>query len=264
MSKKPKSSGRRRPPRRGRASRQPGASPPERLFQRVAARLAPPKRLLPNAEEYRDRRVAALPILTRPPEGRLAWLLDFAWLDLDRLAPANRVVYGEVLRDLSTVGPRPGDVWYGSRGVTIGTTTLRVPEVPMRRSVPDPLLRDLQQELRRGLATLLESGAWDLPLPAGVRLWRFPSRREYQDQNYSVPASMERRDPDFVLYWDADVRTRVLHAVAALLLVCGARLRACKQCGKPFLRRKRAEYCSPACGQRFRDMKKQHKRGGRE
>lgn len=71
--------------------------------------------------------------------------------------------------------------------------------------------------------------------------------------------------PDHGVRLDGDFRARVTYVIASQLIAERAHIRRCKRCGQPFYGIKRAEYCSTACGQRFRDAKKKKaapRRGG--
>lgn len=176
----------------------------------------------------------AMPSLSEPEEW-LRWVLDFAREDLDGLDADARAQQGDIIRELSPAFLRR-ESWTGSYDFTI----------PMS----DAHLTAIQQELRDGLSALVHGeGTWNLPAPTGASIWR---------------VNPQGKQPEFRMGWSGDDRASFLHGVAALLVAHGARLRACKQCGGPFLRRKRAEYCSKQCGQNFRDQKKaQRQRGGR-
>ena len=52
----------------------------------------------------------------------------------------------------------------------------------------------------------------------------------------------------------------ILWGVVNLLVEAGDHLKACAECGKPFVSRKRQEDCSGACSQRLCDRKKLEKK----
>ena len=58
------------------------------------------------------------------------------------------------------------------------------------------------------------------------------------------------------MVWYGDEATTILHGVAELLQAHVARLRACKECGRPFLAVKRQEYDTPLCAQIYRNRTK--------
>jgi len=170
------------------------------------------------------------------PEEWLRWALAFAREDLDVLDAGARAERGEIIRMLTPALVRQNESWSG------------IPSYSFTARLPDALLRQLQKELRAGLDALLQGKTWILPAITGTSIWRYnPGQKE----------------PQFRIGRGGDERINFLNGVAELLVAHGARLRACKQCRAPFLRRKRAEYCSPECGQTFRDQKKQRRKGGR-
>ena len=61
----------------------------------------------------------------------------------------------------------------------------------------------------------------------------------------------------FNLQWQAnDERTAILHGVMTLKIEAGDALKACAECHKPFVARKRQIYCAPLCSQKVRDRKR--------
>ena len=107
------------------------------------------------------------------------------------------------------------------------------PHGVLEAKLPSPrALEDIRHDLRRGVTRLLEGAAWIFAEPLTAR----------------VTADGVRLDGDF--------RARVLHGVAHQLVEHRRHIRRCKRCAKVFYGRWRAEYCSTACGQAFRDAKK--------
>jgi hypothetical protein len=51
----------------------------------------------------------------------------------------------------------------------------------------------------------------------------------------------------------------ILGGVVNLLFQAGEHLRACVECHRPFVARKRQIYCSPQCSQRVRDRRKRQR-----
>ena len=187
----------------------------------------------PDYRARRDRADRSMPSFSRPEEW-LRWALKFAVEDLAALNGDARLERGDILRRLSPTMLRQ-EGWSSDYDFT--------------SPIPDDRLLALQKELRNGLKALLQGqGTWNLPAPTGASVWRL---------------NPEGKQAHFRMGWSGDDRIVFLHGVAALLTAYGAKIRACKQCGRPFLRRKRAEYCSPECGQRFRDQKKVLQKGGR-
>jgi hypothetical protein len=168
--------------------------------------------------------------LGQTPADRLEWVLAFLKKDLSRLLPGERAALGWDLRVTAVFSLRMG---LGSRG------GLRSSLQPMS----DEVLAEYQREVREGLRQLLSPDA----IP-----WRLPA----------APAlSRTQRSSGFEYLFLGDERAGVLGAIANLVLEAGDRLRACRECGDPFVAREnRQHYCTPACSQRTRNRRRQPRR----
>ena len=131
------------------------------------------------------------------------------------------------------------------------TPTHRVPADVFHEHAATPReLERLRAELLRGVRHVLAGTAWLLPGTSRAFLQTYT--------HYRIG----------VFFVGAD-STLILHAVAHQFVDHRVHLRACKRCGRAFYGFKRAEYCSTACGQAFRDAKKKTaktpppRRGGR-
>ncbi len=60
----------------------------------------------------------------------------------------------------------------------------------------------------------------------------------------------------FRVRWEGDEQDGIIEGVWNLLIDAGDRIRACADCGRPFVVRKRQEYCSLGCSQRTRNRRK--------
>jgi len=165
----------------------------------------------------------------RTPEERLGWVVSFARGDLDRLRPEERVALGY---DLRALVPR--------------TWGYRVPVAPLQEQD----LRSIHEEVRRGVASLLEKGEWRLRATPRIVLMR----EEEEEEDQAVPSYRVG------LSWRGTEAQAILGGVMDLLLDVGDRLRACAQCREAFVKRKRQAYCSTACSQRARDQRKRDAR----
>jgi hypothetical protein len=96
-----------------------------------------------------------------------------------------------------------------------------------------------QREVREGLRGLLSPD---------MTAWRLPAE----------PAlSRKARSPGFEYLFLGDERAGVLGGIANLVLEAGDRLRACRQCGGPFVAKEnRQYYCTPTCSQRARNRRR--------
>jgi hypothetical protein len=174
----------------------------------------------------------------RTPDARLRWLLRFLEEDLDALYPEERMARGYDLRMFSDPSfGLMGKVKGGLRG------TYRRALGPM----PETDLYALQADIRRGIQGLLQTPhhQWDIPAPQQLSLRRV-----------SPPRAKKTR---FVVTWQGEELQTILGGVFNLLLQAGEALKACVECRRPFVARKRQIYCSPNCSQRVRDRRKRRR-----
>jgi hypothetical protein len=165
------------------------------------------------------------------PAQRLGWVLEFLRKDLTRLLPGERAALGWDLRVIAIFSLRMGA---GARG------GLRSSLQPMS----DEALARYQEEIREGLRGLLSPDATTWRLPAEPALSRKP------------------RSSGFEYLFLGDERAGVLGGIANLVLEAGDRLRACRECGNPFVAKEnRQHYCTPACSQRARNRRRKPRLG---
>jgi hypothetical protein len=74
----------------------------------------------------------------------------------------------------------------------------------------------------------------------------------------STYAFLTRREPGGPVEFIGEGRTidNVRWGVVNLLLSTGENLLACAECGEPFVRKRRQEYCSERCSQKVRDRRR--------
>jgi hypothetical protein len=170
----------------------------------------------------------------RTPAQRLAWVVEFSQKDLETLRPGERTALGYDLRMLYQLGWAPAREMKAAGGyghmVSPGIEAAPMPEAQLRR---------LQAEIAAGLQGLVSGRAWDVPPPQGLFIARMS------------PAGAKK--VQFQIQWQGDEHAAILNGVVNLLLVAGETLRACAECERPLLARKRQIYCSPACSQKVRD-----------
>jgi hypothetical protein len=169
------------------------------------------------------------------PEAKLTWFLTFAEDDLANLSPS----------ELSIVN-------YNLLGATLLDAATWPRESPVELMKLD-LLRKIQRQIRDAIHTL-----FSLELPLEER----PAEGDWKT-----------RGPDFVgvkrispigaketkletYNWTKARDRYILHGFLLTLQIAGESLRTCARCGKPFVRVRRQEYCSPECSQIVRNDKK--------
>ena len=168
-------------------------------------------------------------------EERLRRVLQFAESDLDRLE-ANQ--HGDLVWELRALG-------------ALGASQTLVE--PERRGLFDiqgtPDLATLQREIFDGIREVLRvphGGLWEIPRP------RTPSLESFYDP--------DAKRYHFRKRWEGEERDGIIEGVWNLLIAGSDRLRTCADCSKPFVARKRQEYCSLECSQRIRNRRKKERR----
>jgi hypothetical protein len=191
-----------------------------------------------TAHLERERRATADKRLGATPEDRLRWLVnDFLATNLDDLLLEERTALGYVLRQLTP---------------PVGWGVKREP-----RPLSDEDLRAVQERLRHGLNMLTRrtgslevavydpSGGWALPLPRRDRL---------------VRTSAEGAKPaTFMLLAEAESEgDAIVRAVADLVLRAGRQLRACAlpECARPFVARRKGQFCREEHAMRSRNKRR--------
>jgi len=180
------------------------------------------RRALQQAHTDFEEELLARKRIGSKPEERLRWLVDrFVRTDLAILRPEERVALGY---DLLALVPR-------------GQTVARLPG-PM----PETQIGVLHEEVARGIRAIAKGQSWTLPATGAVVLML---RREKGSREQQIERHVTGNDIN-----------AVLAGIERLLMQEGSRLRACDECGTPFVARKRQAYCSPTCSQRTRTRRK--------
>jgi hypothetical protein len=188
-----------------------------------------------QVEEFYRQSALAEKRMGRTPEERLRWLVKFTQQDLDTLRPEERIALGYDLRMLASLGWAPPKSMKGLGGHSYSFEQAVGPML-------EADLRAFQAEIARALEGLLSGRSWDIP--GSVRM--FISRM-------SPPGTKKTR---FQVGWQGDERAAIFSGVLNLLLQAGDALKACAECQRPLVARKRQIYCSAVCSQRVRDRKR--------
>jgi hypothetical protein len=210
----------------------------QRIVDQMAETMASGRPQLADHPEFPSFMTAWRDRIGETPAQRLEWVLGFLKRDLTRLLPGEQAALGWGLRVIAIFSLRMGA---GARGGL--RTSLR----PMS----DEALAAYQREVREGLRGLLSPDMTPWRLPAEPALARKP------------------RSSGFEYLFLGDERAGVLGGIANLVLEAGDRLRACRQCGDPFVAKEnRQHYCTPACSQRARNQRRKprlakRRKGGR-
>jgi hypothetical protein len=190
---------------------------------------------LPSADELRaikkdlDEREKALNRIGRTPFEKLSWLVDvFAREDLDKLRPEVVEALGY---DLRALNPPVGFSWNSSH------EPLRVVTVKaVQKLINEQLRALLADDAPIGERIVDPSRGWRLP-PAEDRMIRYG----------------DAGSPKFAIHSHArNERVAIVRAIAHLVVTAGHDLRACLECGRPFMRRQRQIYCDAKCSQKAR------------
>ena len=161
------------------------------------------------------------------PRIRLARVLN--WLGKDLAAPEAPHL------DVTTFDGRVFSS-HLLRAIMPGGWRVTFPTEPM----PEPVLRTLQADLRKGVASLLRGEPWRLPTPSG--------------------AQCVRTAEGVGIAWEGDEVSAVPHGLAQLVAAHASHVRACRECGRLFLAVKRQQYDTEACGHAYRNRGKQRRR----
>jgi hypothetical protein len=117
----------------------------------------------------------------------------------------------------------------------------------------DSVLKEIHKEIRTGLKKLMtgradKSEAWMVPAPEQLGISRgadVKSRMQFEPETS---------------FGDQKERIVILNAALNVLFTGQRMIRVCKECGNPFVPRRRQEYDTPACSQRVRDRKRKPKK----
>jgi hypothetical protein len=106
----------------------------------------------------------------------------------------------------------------------------------------------VHEGVARGIRAIAGGQSWTLPATGTAVL---VLRREKGSREQHIDRDVTGDDTQ-----------AVFAGIEALLLREGSRLRACAECGTPFVARKRQAYCSSKCSQRTRTRRKRQGEGG--
>jgi hypothetical protein len=186
-----------------------------------------------------DRRLGAT------AEDRLRWLVnEFLATDLKSLLGPERVALGYLLRQLT---PPVGVLTYQRLG-------------PLR----DEDLWAVQKRIRRGLEALVKGPDWPASLTDATAGFSLPRTRH--DRLVRM-TRMGDKPAIFQLVTEAESEVHsIIRAAGDLILRGGRRLRACAlaECQRPFVARRKAQFCSETHAQKFRNLKRLGQRAGSE
>lgn len=193
-----------------------------------------PRGVSKRVTEDLDQRDLAVRRLGATPTERLRWVVEvFARRDLSLARPEELVAWGYDLRSLAP---------------PVGTLT-RSPHAPL----PIPTLKQIHTSVNAGLRRLLSTKrpdqhglerGWELPRPKSARLVN------YDGVILRVQESRNEFDS-------------ILAALAELILRAGNDLRACPECGRPFVRTGRRGlriFCGERCSMRVRNRNRRTSR----
>jgi hypothetical protein len=159
------------------------------------------------------------------PKQRLEFVVEFIDKNLGDLSPSESDLQGYNLRALMFVN---------------GGFATRVKVGPMGVAAVAQLQRSLQAMLK---ALMSETGCFSL----GPGETLIVSR--------TTPLSA-KRTKFRIVHQTPDETLAILHGFLSVLSEAGEVLRACKRCGKPFIGRRRQDYCSINCSQITRNETK--------
>ena len=157
------------------------------------------------------------------PDSRARWLFEFLRLDLDALdTPAWQCLRREAwdfIDDGASVVEIDNAVGMSGR--------LDQPDVD------SGALRELQDQIRRGIQNVQDGRWWvvDGPTQVGIARWRKVARKGHRVGGF---------------------RTLFLAVTLDLLEAYWSQMRACPRCGGWFLRRGKQAFCSEACSRKSR------------
>jgi len=169
-------------------------------------------------------------------EVRARWLLDFAFRDLKLLSPGDWLnLFTELQAFLS------------SRGFVYG----RIAHDEIERAVLEPEVRRVQKWLRSSLMRLVlnEGSTWRIEPKVS---FNFIFHRDQGLTDWSFPGGASAVQDLFRFRAYETLRSQA------------HRFRSCLECRRPFIVRKRQEYCSVRCSQTLRTRKFRSKRPKRK
>lgn len=161
------------------------------------------------------------------PAERLAWVIGFAALDLDAASPHELAAFGYDLREFA-MPPAPAGQ---SRGVTFPVAAMPVDD-----------LRAYQAVLRGILLDLAQGRGWMPPAGPPAMLQLFSPADSGRLQFYRFSQLNDEREA-------------ILLALDEALRACD-RICRCPECGWPFVKEHRQQFCSKSCQQRDQDRRR--------
>jgi len=203
----------------------------EELDRLIRAQMRESDRLTALAPVAEKKLRLAVKRMAGPPIKRLAWVVDFARRDLADLHPGEKEALGYDLRGL---------VVHSLEGL---------PGYRMKQSaLSDDALRDYQKTIAQGIRGLLSDPPQEWPFRAEPRV-------VVVEANSAGARKSNRRR--FAVRLGGDETASVLGGVANLIAEAGEHLRACLECGAPFVAAmKQARYHSSSCSQRARNKRR--------
>jgi len=165
---------------------------------------------------------------------RLRWVLDFAYRDLDILRREERVA---LAYDLLTLAAHTLPLGAGGHG---GPSTAAT-------TMSDESLRGYQREIAEGLRGMLDL--------RNLKAWPIPAQPALALRPMGSSNPEDSRGPRFRVIFEGDERAGIIGGVAHLVIEAGDLLRSCRECGRPFVRVRRQEYCSATCSQKTRNRR---------
>ena len=191
-----------------------------------------PRKMVEEANLDSQRTESAQARVGEKPIDRLRWLLAFMSKPVSDLDPAERIPIGYELRAIAGGQSKPGE----SRA-----------SAHYAGPLDDEVVKQLHAEITTRVKGLFSSVAapWQFKLPELFQVYR------------TSPITSKRILFATLSQFGLDQeRDAILYGVANVLLDANRTLRACAQCGSPFIPVRRQEYCSTKCSQKARDKRR--------
>lgn len=169
------------------------------------------------------------------PSELLAWILDFAYTDLDTLRPEERQAKGYDLRILPDCFKERPVRQRAKCGESTGRGYVLAP-------MPEETLRDIHKRLNEGIRRLFAA-------PVATS-WPLPEKKASIYRSSPLGVTHTR----FGVVWDSQTEgDAAIHTFAELLLSAGEKLRVCplEGCGRAFVSNRKQKFCSPGHLQAF-------------
>jgi hypothetical protein len=186
--------------------------------------------------EAKEQLQAAAKRMGATPADRLRWILDFMTKDLDALQPEERIRLGYDLRGLVLLALPPD-----FRGKMLA------------KPMSDADVRRHQAAIAEGIRGLVGTPPRPWPLAAAPQL-------VVAGERLTKTGGARRR---FAVRLGGDETASILGGVAHDIVALGEGLRACLECGEPFVGARKEDYCDPLHSIRARNKRRPPKKGGR-